>query len=114
MANFENFVLLLLDWFLLIVILALTVKSIFKIMPYAKETSVLKTLWYLFVAFGYSLICVTLFTSYVIWFMDIALGVMVFMLTWFIFIAIFTIYNQVMNLKIEDDLKMIKRKKIRF
>ena len=93
-AGFAELVLLLFDWFMLVIIMLLTIRSITAIIPVIKKTPAATTIWYLFVAFGYSLICVTAFTSWVIWFIGGLWGLVTLFLTWFILIYIFLTYKK--------------------
>lgn len=87
-------VMLLFDWFMLIITMLLSIRSIMVIMPFIKKSIVGQTIWYLLVAFGYSLICVTVFTSWVVWFIGDFWALIVLFLTWFILVYIFFTYKK--------------------
>jgi len=95
MPGFEELVMLLFDWFMLAIIMLLSIRSIMDISPYVKKTVVGQTLWYMLIAFGYSLICVTVFTSWVIWFVGGFWALIVLFLTWFILVFIFFAYRRI-------------------
>jgi hypothetical protein len=94
-AGFPELVMLLFDWFMLFTIMVLSIKNILTIMPAIKKTVAAKVIWYLLTAFGYSLICVTIFTSWVIWFIGGLWGLITLFLTWFILIYIFLSYRKI-------------------
>ena len=56
-------ILLLTNWFMLVIIMLLTVRAITVVKPFVDQVVVAKTMWYLYMALGYSLISVTIFTS---------------------------------------------------
>ncbi|HZX34436.1 MAG TPA: hypothetical protein VFF09_03585 [archaeon] len=89
MPSIVNVILLLSNWFMLIAILFLTVRAVMLVKPLVEQTAVAKTMWYLYTAFGYSLIALTLFTSWVIWFIGGLWGLLVLFMTWFILVMIF-------------------------
>ena len=95
MPGFQELVMLLFDWFMLAIIMLLSIRSIMDISPYVKKTVVGQTLWYMLIAFGYSLICVTIFTSWVIWFVGGFWALIVMFLTWFILVFIFFAYRRI-------------------
>jgi len=87
--------LLLTNWFMLIIIMLLTVRAISIVQPYIEKTVVAKTMFYLYMAFGYSLISVTVFTSWVIWFIGDIWGLFVLFMTWFILVIIFVSHKKI-------------------
>ncbi len=99
-----NIVMLLFDWFMLVVIMVLALRSIMIIMPFVKKTIVGSTIWYLLVALGYSLICVTVFTSWVIWFIGGFWALIVLFLTWFIMVYIFFTYKKLTEIIVSKHL----------
>ena len=97
-------VMLLFDWFMLVIIMLLSIRAIMIIMPFTRKTIVGSTIWYLLVAFGYSLICVTVFTSWVIWFIGGFWALIVLFLTWFILVYIFLTYKKLTEAIVEKHL----------
>lgn len=88
-AGFSELLMLLFNWTMLFMIMALSAKNIIIVMPRIKETPAAAVIEYLLTAFGYSLICVTIFTSWAIWFIGGLWGIVILFLTWFILIYIF-------------------------
>ena len=105
MPGFTELVMLLFDWFMLAVIMLLSIRSIMNISPFVKKTLVGQTVWYLLIAFGYSLICVTIFTSWVIWFIGGFWALIILFLTWFILVYIFFTYKKISEAIASDLLK---------
>ena len=94
-GGFIELIMLLFDWFMLFTIMMLSIKNILTIMPQIRKTPSATITWYLLIAFGYSLICVTIFTSWVIWFIGGLWGLVTLFLTWFILIYIFLTYQKI-------------------
>lgn len=90
-------IMLIFDWFMLSIIMLLSIKSISVTIPFVKKTVVAQTLWYLFIALGYSLICVTIFTSWVIWFIGGFWAMVTLFLTWFILFFVFLSYQKLVE-----------------
>ncbi|MFH1391234.1 MAG: hypothetical protein ABIH20_02890 [Candidatus Diapherotrites archaeon] len=88
-ATITQLLLLLSNWFMLIITMLLTVRAIAVVKPYVEQVVVAKTMWYLYMAFGYSLISVTVFTSWVIWTFQDVWGLLVLFMSWFILVIIF-------------------------
>ena len=93
--NITNLLLLLSNWFMLVIIMLLTVRAISKVQPYVKQAIVAQTMFYLYLAFGYSLISVSVFTSWVIWFVGGIWGMFVLFMTWFILVIIFIAHRKI-------------------
>ena len=104
--NSAQLVLLLANWFLLIIIMLLTLKSIAKVQPFVEKIVIARTLWYLYVAIGYSLISVTIFTSYVIWYFGEAWGFLVFLMTWMLMITIYVAHKKIDDASIKTGFKL--------
>ncbi|MCR4369372.1 MAG: hypothetical protein NUV67_05705 [archaeon] len=92
---FAELFLLLANWFMLVITMLLTVKAISLVKPYVEQAVVAKTMWYLYMAFGYSLIAVTIFTSWVIWFIGGVWGLGVLFMTWFILVIIYISHTKI-------------------
>jgi len=88
-------VMLLANWFMLSIIMLLTVKAIMGVKPFIEKVIVAKTMWYLYMAFGYSLISVAILTSWIIWFVGEIWGMFVLFMTWFILVIIFLAHKRV-------------------
>ena len=93
--NVVDLLLLLSNWFMLVIIMLLTVRAISKVQPYVKQAIVAQTMFYLYLAFGYSLISVSIFTSWVIWFIGGIWGLFVLFMTWFILVIIFLSHRKI-------------------
>ncbi len=108
MAEFAlvQLLLLLSNWFMLIIIMLLTVRAIAIVQPYINQAIVAKTMFYLYLAFGYSLISVTVFTSWVIWTMGGIWGLLVLFMTWFILVIIFVSHKKIKEATIKKAFKM--------
>ncbi|MEK6958129.1 MAG: hypothetical protein AABW99_04100 [archaeon] len=92
---FVELVMLLANWFMLTIIMLLTVRAILVVKPFVDMVVVAKTMWYLYMAFGYSLISVTIFTSWVIWFIGGVWGLATLFMTWFILVIIFISHKRI-------------------
>ncbi|PIN85747.1 MAG: hypothetical protein COV47_00425 [Candidatus Diapherotrites archaeon CG11_big_fil_rev_8_21_14_0_20_37_9] len=95
MADQLTLILLATNWLMLVLILYLTIKAINSVKPFIEKVEVAKTMWYLYIAFGYSLIAVTLFTSWVIWTVGGIWGLIVLFMTWFILVILYTGHKSV-------------------
>ncbi len=95
MAELVNLILLLSNWFMLVIIMLLTVRAISIVQPFIGQAIVARTMFYLYMAFGYSLIAVTVFTSWVIWFIGGIWGLMVLFMTWFILVIMFVSHKKI-------------------
>ena len=108
MAEFAlvRLLLLLTNWFMLIIIMLLTVRAIAIVQPYIKQAIVAKTMFYLYLAFGYSLISVTVFTSWVIWTIGGIWGLLVLFMTWFILVIIYVSHKKIKEATIKKAFSM--------
>lgn len=84
----------------------LTVRAIALVQPYIEKAVVAKTMFYLYMAFGYSLISVTVFTSWVIWFIGDIWGLLVLFMTWFILVIIYVSHKKVQEATIQKAFKI--------
>jgi len=94
-TNIVQLLLLLSNWFMLIITMLLTVRAISAVKPFVDKVIVAKTMWYLYMAFGYSLISVTIFTSWVIWFIGGIWGLFILFMSWFILVIIFIAHRKI-------------------
>jgi len=86
---------------MLVIIMLLTVRAIATVQPYVKKAVVAKTMFYLYLAFGYSLISVSVFTSWVIWFIGDLWGLLTLFMTWFILVIIFVAHKKIGSVTIK-------------
>ncbi|HZX20117.1 MAG TPA: hypothetical protein VFF13_03830 [archaeon] len=106
MAELSTLLLLLSNWFMLIIIMLLTVRAISLVQPFVDQVVVAKTMFYLYLAFGYSLISVTIFTSWVIWFIGSIWGLLVLFMTWFILVIMYVSHNKIKEATIKKAFKL--------
>ena len=91
---------------MLIIIMLLTVRAISLVQPFVDQVVVAKTMFYLYLAFGYSLISVTIFTSWVIWFIGSIWGLLVLFMTWFILVIMYVSHNKIKEATIKKAFKL--------
>ncbi|MFH1256373.1 MAG: hypothetical protein V1494_03705 [Candidatus Diapherotrites archaeon] len=116
MASINTLLMLGFDWFVLLAIIVLSIRSIIAVTPFVNDAVIAKTIWYLLLAFGYSVIAMTIFTSWVIWFVGGFWAILVLLLPWFVLFFIFFAYKKLSEDVVEKVLmaESKNRKKITF